>query len=156
MYSADLIPVFTEEKEREEFIDGLKQEYPTFREWFDYISSHHVTMIQKMKLYIHRNWKSVKDWGDYELELNGVTFTNTRLDSKGKKSSTLQRFLDRINSSRVNIEWIEITYDHHDSDISVAINDKVNWRFLSDKEVSELALYIEKQLKNEKENKAEK
>ena len=57
-----------------------------------------------------------------------------------------------MNEDMTPIKSINIVYDYTDSDLSVGINDKDNWKFLDDEEVMNLCLYIERKLKQKHEN----
>lgn len=141
------IPIFLNKREYNKFIKSLKQEFPTFQEWSNFIQKHRNTFQYKAKDYIYKNWKRVSNWDTYLIEINDIIYTNERMDTSKSHSDIFTKMCEKYNDKCVNIDWIDVVLDTSDGDLSVAVNNKNNWKFLDEDEIVELAIYIENQLK---------
>lgn len=149
IYTSALKPVFISIEEREQFINSLESKFSTISEWVDYITTHHATLMQKARWYIFQNWEKIKNWDDYTLTINDVQYTNHRMSSHSddvKLDDTFNKLFEEIDSKRVNIDNITVSYDYHDADIYVFINSQENIKVLNEDEVLKLAIYIEENI----------
>jgi len=140
-----LIPIFIEEKDREDFINSLESKYSTFKEWnWDIIQSKN-TLELKLGWYIYKNWEKVTDWSNYRVTLHKKDY-GKKWDITRTKSRVIRNFHKLMNENITQIESIKVTYDISDGDVSVECNNDGNWSFLNYEQVMDLGLYIEEQL----------
>ena len=142
------VPVFLEEKDREDWVNSLVQQYPTFSEWYDELTKSHNTLIGKISWFIYKNWEKVTDWKDYRVELNEKEYGGEIWPICEQFSKTNRAVFKRMNAKIIPIKSIKITYDTADGDVSVECNDDGNWDFLNDEQIISLGLYIENKLNN--------
>jgi hypothetical protein len=172
-------PVFMSE---EEFEEGYKKsQFWTDSNFYEEYRKHIVAMShisECAKIYIIKNWKSVKDWAGLNIKItHGPTGKVTEYynhdlmvqkrerrkkeaEEKAKKEGREIRriafddFLDKFekeNKEKHNpiLEFTEVIFDPTDGDFSVTINgNKEHW-WIKDEEIIIIADYIEKTIKNE-------
>lgn len=138
------MPVFTTKDERLAFTNSQPQLFEKFNDWVNDNAKRHNAMIEKMKLYILDNYERV-DLSDVGIKINKTTY-GKKYNVNGDRNSTLDRILSKMNKNIEEITSIKFTYDYHDSDFYVKINDKS--KKLLDDEIADIAVYIELKLTN--------
>ena len=154
--SIDLRPCFSDETQREEFVNSLVQQKETFREWNDYIETHKNTMREKMTWYIHKNWEklSIEDWNRLDIKIKnqyyGFKFDIVPAPENLKPHHYHSKVIERIekswNDKVETITTIDFVLDMMDGDLSISINGKDNWKWLNYHEIVQVVLLIEDKL----------
>lgn len=152
----ELRPCFSDEAQREAFVNDLIQQKETFREWNDYIETHKNTMREKMTWYIHKNWNklSLEDWNKLDIKIKdqyyGFKFDIVPAPKELKPheyhSKVIERIEKRWNDKVIEITSIEFKLDMMDGDLSIFVNGDENWKWLNDFEIIQVALLIEDKL----------
>ena len=137
-----LVPIFLEERDREDFINSLDTKFDSFSAWHDDIVKSKNTLELKLGWYIYKNWEKVTDWSGYR-----VTLDKTRYGEKWVTGRIRSKLLRNFNESIVPIKSIQVTYDISDGDVSIECNNDGNWAFLTYEQIIDLGLYIESKLK---------
>ena len=132
------MPVFSSKEERLEFTNSQPQLFEKFTDWLSDNTKRHNAMIEKMKLYILENYERV-DLSDIGVKIDKTTYCK-KYDISND-GSTLDRIFSKMNRDIEEITSIKFTYDYHDSDFYVEINDKS--KRLLDEEIADIAVYIE-------------
>ena len=144
MYESFFSPICTSLKEREELMKNLEMKFPTFREWYNYISKHHSTMIELAKWHVRNNWDKI-DWSSFEIKINNKTFSNRKRDYSNIKNDRVSKLMKKMEDKQTSFKKISFVYDEADGDLSIDIDGK--WKFMDDEEVIEACLYLEEKLK---------
>jgi hypothetical protein len=155
-----LTPVFMSE---EEFEKGYQNsQFYVSKNFAEEYRNHEVAMrhiANIAKSYILKNWKSIADWSDLNIELiDGHTgmsydfFNNDSIEYKEDSSESegmqrIETLMKEYNESRHNPirEITNMVLDPTDGDFSITVNGQEIW-WINDETVIELADYIEKKL----------
>ena len=142
------VPVFLEEKDREDWVDSLVQQYPIFSEWNNQLVTSYNTLVAKISWFIYKNWEKITDWSEYAITLHNTRYGGYLFPIPKEFSKRMQRDIEEMNSKIIPIKSIKVTYDTADGDISAECNNDGNWDFLNDYQIINLGLYIEEKLNN--------
>ena len=148
----------------EKFEKGYKQSiFYTDKNFLKEFEKHKVAMshtTECAKIYILKNWKSVKSWTELDIAINDNSGKPTEYynyipsDRTWGKSQTVQEILIRREERRAKnhnpiVSFTDVVLDPIDGDFSLKINGKDHW-WIDDESVIIIADYIEEQLTNEK------
>lgn len=159
-------PCFSNEEEREKFVDSLIPQKETFELWNNDIETSTNTMIEKMKWFIFKNWKklSIDNWNEINVTINkkqygykhdlrdtGEPFDVPYTDKKGRlcyRSKVMEKVFKRHNEETTTIEKINFVFDTFDGDLSLGFEEdqNKNWAFLTDEQIIEIAIHMERTL----------
>jgi len=112
-------------------------------------------IAESAKIFICKNWESIKDWSDLEVEIldnsGEVTEYYNYKDEEGwvgKIGNLIKSSLNKRNKERHNpaTEVKDICLDPTDGDFSLTINGKEHW-WIDNESVIIIADYIEQKLK---------
>jgi hypothetical protein len=116
-------------------------------------------IAESAKIFILKNYKSIKDWSLLDVTIRDNTGKETRYykfienkwKGKHKRADFLDKFFDKMKDNQNPIESLtEAVLDPTDGDFSITINGK-DHLWIDDGSVITIANYIEKKLNSEAE-----